>query len=352
MITNTGTYDITDLQAARFTTAADFGLDTIQAVLADDLQKHNMLVTEMVSDLCEVTTDRQRIYGTSVSGSMVEVDEYGKAPTQKNLVGSAVGFPLRKFQFNLGWTAEWFKRHTPADMAAAVLGAEQAHLMEITRQIKKAAYSNVNYTFPDFLVDNVPLYVKRFVNADSESIPNGPNGEVFDGATHDHYNANAGLTAAALLANVNEVIEHGFGGAVKLAISTTNEAAVRALTGFSAYTDPRLVYRVTDTPAQSLDISRLDNRAIGIFGGAEVWVKSWAIAGYAFAWDAASPQKPFVFRQDMAGGLQGLRIAATLDDYPLYSQFMEAEFGVGVWTRTNGAILDFVNGAYTVPTIT
>jgi len=351
MTTNTGTLDITDLQAARLISAADYGLDTIQQVLQADLAGHNERVNMMLSEMCELTADRQRIYGTSVSGAMVEVDEYGKAPTQKNVAGSAVGFPLRKFQFNLGWTAEWFKRHTPADMAAAVIAAETAHQMEIVRQIKKAAFSNVNYTFPDFLVDNVPLYVKRFVNADSASIPNGPNGETYDGATHDHYNANATLTAAAMLANINDVIEHGFGGAVKVAISTTNEAAVRALSGFNAYVDPRIIYRVTDTPGETLDISRLDNRAIGIFGGAEVWVKSWAIAGYQFAWDAASPQKPFVFRQDGAGGLQGLRIAATLDDYPLYSQFMESEFGVGVWTRTNGAILDHGNGAYTVPTI-
>ena len=54
--------------------------------------------------------------------------------------------------------------------------------------------------------------------------------------------------------------------------------------------------------------------AIGIFHGAEVWVKPWAIANFAFAWDAASPQKPLVFRQRTQTSLQGLRIAATLGD--------------------------------------
>jgi hypothetical protein len=31
---------------------------------------------------------------------------------------------------------------------------------------------------------------------------------------------------------------------------------------------------------------------------------------------------------------------------------MEAEFGVGVWTRTNGAMLYFGGTSYTDPTIT
>lgn len=351
MALQTGTYDIASLLEVRNVSAADFGLDTIQAVLEDDVQKHNALVTEMVSEMAEVSTDRQRLSGTSVSGEMSEVDEYGRSPTQKPVSGTTVGFPLRRFQYAIGWTRDWFQRHTPADMAAAVTAGERAHLSKITREIKRAAYLSANYTFPDFLIDGVSLAVKRFVNADSASIPDGPNGETYDGATHTHYNGSATLTASAFLANINDVIEHGHGSAVKVAISTTDEAAVRLLSGFNAYVDPRLVYRATDTPGQTLNISRLDNRAIGIFGGAEVWVKSWAIANYAFAWDAGDAMKPFVFRQDQSTALQGLRIAGTIDQFPLYAQYMQAEFGVGVWTRTNGAILDFANASYTDPTI-
>ena len=351
---STGTYNIDTLLATRFQSAAEYGLDTIQRVLEADVAAHNAVVADLVATLCEISADRLRKYGTSTDGDMVEVDEFGAAPSQSPKTGATVGFPLRSFQFNLGWTEKWLQTHTPADMAQAVLGAEKAHLRGIQREIKKAIYLSANYTFSDFLVDKVDLAVKRFINADSAGIPNGPNGETFDGSTHTHYDGAASLTAAALKANINDVIEHGHGGAVKVAISKTDETAVRALSGFVAYQDPRLmvpVYSSTGAPGQTLDISRLDNRAIGIFEGAEVLVKPWAIANYAFAWDADDPNKPLVYRQREQSALQGLRIAAVNSSFPLQAQFMEAEFGIGVWTRTNGAVLYFANATYADPTI-
>lgn len=353
MSTSTGTNDINTLLAARFQSVAEFGMDTVQQVLEDDIAAHNEIVNTMVNDLCELTTDRQRIYGTSVSGEMVEVDEYGKAPTQLNTPGSTVGFPLKLFQFNLGWTAKWMQAKTPADAVQGVLAAQKAHLRKIQVELKRAVYLSANFTHRDHLVDNVDLAVKRLVNGDGAAIPDGPNGETFDGSTHSHYNYAASLNATDLTTAINDVIEHGFGNAVRVAINKADETAVRALTGFVAYPDPRIIYRNSDTPGKTLDISRLDNRAIGIFAGAEVWVKSWAIASYPFVWDAGSPNKPFAFRQRTATALQGLRIAALNPDYPLYAQFMEAEFGVGVWTRTNGCVYYTASGvAYTDPIIT
>lgn len=351
MTQNTGTYDISTLLAARFQSVAQFGVDTVQKVLAADLAAHNTIVQQMVGDFCELTTERQRIYGTSAGGDMIEVDEYGRAPTQIAKPGATVGFPLKLFQYALGWTDKWLQVKTPADMAIATQAAEKAHLKQIQRQIKMAIYLSGNYTHRDHLVDNVDLAVKRFVNADSAAIADGPNGEAFDGTTHTHYDANATLTAVVLTAEINDVIEHGFGGAVRVAFNKADEAAVRALTGFTAYPDPRIVFRNTDATAQTLDISRLDNRPIGIFGGAEVWIKPWAIANYAFVYDAGSPMKPLAFRQRNQETLQGLRIAANLDTYPLHAQFMEAEYGIGVWTRTNGAVLYFASGSYADPVI-
>jgi len=351
MAPNTGTYDIATLLATRNQSAADFGLDTIERVLAADVAAHNAIVQEMVSDMCEVTTDRQRIYGTSADGDMQEVDEYGRAPTQRALPGDTVGFPLRLFQFNLGWTAKFLQSATPADLAIQVQSAEKAHLRGIQLQLKRAIFSNANYTFVDHLVDNVSLAVKRFVNADSAKIPDGPNGETFDGATHDHYQAEASLTAAFLTDIINNVIEHGHGNSVKVALNKADETAARGLSGFVAYPDPRIIYRNSDTPGQTLDIARLDNRAIGIFAGAEVWVKSWAIDNYPFVWDSGDPNKPLAFRQRAQQNLQGLRIAAENADYPLYAKFMEAEFGIAVWTRTNGAVLKTDNATWADPTI-
>jgi len=348
---NVGTLDISSLLAVQHQSVAEFGLDTIQKILANDLVAHNTLVNQMVADFCDMTTERQRKWGTSINGEMVEVDEYGRAPGQRFAAGATGGFPLRLFQFPIGWTEKWMQTHTPADMATAVQGAEKAHLKRIQTELKRAMYLSSNYTFQDHLVDKVDLAVKRFVNADSMQIPEGPNGEAFDETTHTHYDANNGLAAANVKATIEDVIEHGHGAAVKVAINKTNETAVKALSGFEAYQDPRMILRVTDAPGKTLDISRLDNRAIGSFEGAEVWGKPWALASYALAWDASSPDKPLAYRQRTQTSLQGLRVAAVNSSYPLTAEFMEAEFGLAVWTRTNGAVLYFGGAQYTDPTL-
>lgn len=353
MATNTGTYDISSLLNFRGPeTAAEFGLDTIAEVLQEDLAVWNQTVSEMVTDLAEITTDRQRVYGTSGAGEMQETDEYGKTSTQKAEVGDTVAFPLRLMQYNLGWTAKYLQVARPSDLAAQQINAEKAHWKRIQKEIKKAIYGPANYTYRDHLIDNVELDVKRFLNADGAGIPDGPNSETFDGSTHTHYDAVNGVTANALTDAINDVIEHGHGGAVKVGINKADESAVRALTGFVPFPDPRLIYRASDTPAQTLDISRLDNRAIGIFGGAEVWVKSWVLDNYYFIWDSAESGKPLAMRQREQEALQGLRLAFENADYPLYVKDMEAEFGFGVWTRTNGLVLYVGGGTYVAPTIT
>lgn len=347
----TGTHDISTLLASRDQSAAEFGLNNLQAIIARELEAHNRIAMTLVTDLAEFTTDRQRKYGISVGGDMYEVDEYGRAPTQVAKPGDTVGFPLKLFQYSIGWTRKWFESHTPADMAIATQAAERAHLRMLTRELKRGFLLSSNYTWDDFLVDGIDLSVKRLVNADSANIPEGPNNESFDGATHTHYIGEASLTAAFVTAAINDLVEHGHGQMVKLAISKTDETAFRALNGFVAYPDPRLIYRNSDTPGATVDITRLDNRAIGIFGGAEVWVKSWMPANYIFIWDAGSP-KPLVIRQRTNTAMQGLRIAGENDAFPLHAQYMEAEFGVGVWNRTNGVVYYFANATYADPTIT
>ena len=94
----------------------------------------------------------------------------------------------------------------------------------------------------------------------------------------------------------------------------------------------------------------MDNRAIGIFGGAEVWVKPWMPANYIFIWDAGS-DKPVVIRQRAGGSQPGLRIAGENDAFPLHAQYMEAEFGAAVWNRTNGVMLYFGDTSYSDPTL-
>ncbi len=154
------------------------------------------------------------------------------------------------------------------------------------------------------------------------------------------------MTAAGLTAAIATVVEHGHGERVIAAFHYSDETEVRALTGFVAAPDYRVI--PANNAAYTRDVTNpgsMYNRFIGIFGAAEVWIKPWSIADYCFVWDAGSPMKPLVLREDKVAGYQGLRLAATLDTYPLYAQYFEASFGYGVWTRTNGCAWYFASAS-------
>lgn len=351
MAQKTGTFDIQSLIATTDVTAVEFGVDTIAQVLAEDNANHNALVQEALSDIVAVTTDRQRKQGTSIGGDMLEADEFSRVPTQRESAGQLVGFPLRKYAYAIGWTRDWEKLRSPADFAIAQQAAQGANLRRIQYELKKALFTPTNYSYVDTFVDEATLAVKALINADSSSIQNGPNGETFDGTSHTHYNANSTLTAAAVQATIDDVVEHGFGGQVRVYISRTNEAAFRLLTGFIEAIDPRLTLNANaNESVRRLDYTRLDNRMIGYFGGAEVWVKPWMVANYLFAMDVASPAKPLCMRVPPAEA--GLHVVAEIDAHPLRAQYMEHSFGFGAWARTNGAVLYFANGSYSAPSLT
>ncbi len=350
MAVTVGNYSLTDLEEIKFQSVKAFGLNTIQEIINREIKVHNDLMIDMVSTLAEVTTDALRIYGTSPDGSMVEVDEYGRAPTVKQSFGGTVGFPLRRWQAAIGWTSDWFERKTPADLAHALIAAELGHKKAVIDEVKKAIFRSANYSSRDIWVDQVVLSVKRLVNADGDPIPNGPYGLTFDGSTHTHYLANATLTTAALDAAITTIMEHGHSGKIIVAFNYANEATVRALTGFIPLLDPRILQApsTATVPTGRLNQSDLYDRTIGIYGPAEIVIKPWVPANYAYIYDATGP-KPLAFRQRDSASLQGLRIPAEFDAFPLHAQYIHAEFGIGVWNRTNGAVLRFNNGTYADP---
>ena len=354
----TGTLGIDDLIANKFQSVAEFGENTIAEVLQRDLANHNVIMRDMLAPLADTTTDRQRIQGTSQSGEMIEADEYSRGPTQKETPGQTVGFPIKRYQYAIGWTRDYMLTRTPADIATAQITVQSAQVRRTIFELKKALFSPTNYTHVDMLIDGISFPIKALVNADGAGIPNGPNGETFNGATHTHYLGSATLTTGAVDSALNTVVEHGHGTDVRIHISKGNEAAFRALTGFVAFPEPQLVpgggatgfIPAPGTP--SLDISRLDNRAIGRYNGATVWVKPWMIDNYLFVAAYGGAARPFAFRERTEAALRGLRIAGEIDTFPLRAQYMQVEFGIGVWNRTNGAVLQFNNATYTAPTIT
>jgi hypothetical protein len=343
------------LAASNSVTIVQFGEDQAFAQIDAALAVHNALLLEGAGDLVEFSTDRLRRYGAVAAMTAAYVDEFGAVDTQKVAAGANIGFPLRKEQIAIGWTRNFMRTKTPADLAAQYTAAQDADRVFVFNAIQRAFLTATNTTgYLDRLVDNVNLPLRALLNADSTTIPLGPTGATFNGATHTHYLATASLIAANVSALIATVVEHGVDGQVRLYVNSAQEAAIRAMTGnFTPYMDARLIVADTVTRAAGgLSMTNVTNRAIGVFDAAEVWVKPWVLANYLIAIDVNPAKKPLVFRTRAGDtGLGNLGIAADHEHYPLRAQHMEREFGVSAWHREKAAVLFSGGGTYTSPTI-
>lgn len=348
-----GLQSIDDLLAIRFRSPLQLGLNTIAPVLERDMAIHNQLTTDMVSSFADVTDDYRRVYGSSDVLDMIEADEFSRAHTQKGQTGSEVDFPMRGYQIAIGWDRAYFQNATVADMAQTQISAQKGHIIRIRTELQKAIYQSSNYSFVDYRDTKVSLPVKRFLNADGANIPDSPFGNTFNPATHTHYLATAAASAADVNSLISTVLEHHIGGKPTVIINRADEAQFRALTGFQPYIDSRLTLNVNQNqPYARLNPFQADNRPIGLFGSAEVWVKPWALPSYWLMTDLSDQApRPLACRVRKGQTKIELKVMAQLDFAPLYAKYMESEYGFGVWTRTNGAVLYTGGGAYVDPVL-
>lgn len=376
-----GTLHVTDtLQSLRVAngTVATFGEDRAWEAVNALLIAHNRIMGELLQEFCVPTTERLWRYGGPDSVTMEELDSHGVPQAQKVSAGSTLGLPLRKYGAGLQWTRDYFKVALVSEFAAQLTALLTADVQRVQRQIKRALYTSTNYTFFDRLIDNAQLAVKALVNADSQPIPVGPNGETFNAATHTHFLATASMVAANVDSLILTVIEHRNAGNLYIVINQAQEAAFRALTGFVAYIDPRVIAAentVRPGPsARTLDVINVYNRPIGIYGGAEVWVKPWAVANYVLCYITGSDDlKPLGLRvrgtgpEGTGGGATGitagtpgnsnsegngdLQLTIDNDAYPLRAKAYYREFDLGVRNRVSAAVLYIAGGSYTNPTI-
>lgn len=353
----TGSMQLADLLANRIQSVAEFGESSFNEVLTNDLAAHNRNTAELMRDLAVTSIDRQRIAGdVGDETEMEESNEFTRPDTQMAGASSSLGFPLRFKTYGLSWTRRWFQLKKVADVAEQVVKSKKAHVRALARDMKKAIYGSTNYTFRDDLDAPVlDLEVKRFCNADSFPIPSGPNGESFDSSTHTHFTASQTLTAPDIAALVLNITEHGHVNDVRIVIALANVTAFSALSGFTAFKRADLILSNDEDQANQRLQNNPGNRPIGYFGEfATVWVKPWAVAGYAFCYAASDDKKPLVLRT-RNGQSPDLVVAAELEAYPMRAQYMESEFGVGCWNRTNGAVHQWtaaVDDVYEIPTIT
>lgn len=351
-----GTLQVADLLATTQPTIIAFGEDKVYQAIDDALTMHNALMRDKMQTLVgEVTIDRLRRYGGVSSMQMEETDEFNRVDVQKVTTGQNIGFPLRRGSIALQWTRDFMENHTPAELAEQFVAAQDADVMRVDRMISRAFFLPTNYTFVDRLVDELQLPVKALLNADGVQIPYGPNAASFNGATHTHYVGATTLTQAALSALIVNVTEHFTTGKPKVYISRSEEATVRSFTNaaggadvFVPYVDARILVADNTTRANgNLDMSNLMDRAIGVYGQAEIWVKPWIPSGYLLCWMDGGP-KPLVAREKYKGG-GDFRLDYDNDSHPLRARQLSRTLGMSVFNRHCAAVLFVGNATYTAP---
>lgn len=347
-----GTLMLSDLlvNQAGNQTVIEFGVDNMADLIRADLDAFNGIFREIVGEIAAPTVLRMENFGGAGSKHMYRAGEIARTPTQKVGAGYNVGYPLGKTQIAWGWDDEWFRRKRAVDAAKEVLANEAAHVRLAYAELQRSLFLSSNYSFVDEYEDPVlTLPVKRLANADGQQLPLGPSGQTFDGATHTHFLASATLDNAAATSLVNTVLEHRVTGDVRVVIAQADRADWEGLSNFKELADSRLVPTPGDV-RQTADLTRSDDLQIGFYGAASVWVKPYGLADYPFAYDRGA-DPPLRFRERTGVGLQGLRIAARNDLFPLHAEWMEAFYGFGVRNRVGAAVLYIGGGSYVEPVL-
>lgn len=355
-----GTLQIKDLLAANGQTVYQYGEDNAFQAIANELQQHNNLFAAMVGDFGLVTTtDRVRRYGANAAMKVEDLDEHGVGDAQKVTAGIDIGFPLRRKGLTVQWTLDYFRRVSTPEFAAQFTAAQNADLRGIETEVKRAIFTPTsNTTYKDRLVDNVTLPVRAFLNADSLSIPSAPDGTTFDGSTHTHYKgyASSAVAAADIKNLISNVTEHGVDGEVRLLINQAQEATIRGFSAsgeFTPFTDTRIVQGSGVTYAQgALDMININNRAIGVFGAAVVYVKPWVPANYYVALDSGdSNNAPLIMRQPLDAEFGQFRLVSDDENHPLRANMLAREYGIAPWQRQKVAVLYGGASTYSAPSI-
>ena len=326
----------------------------LAARFAEALAIHNRMFDAMAGDLCVMTDQAELPFAGADDAIIQELDEWGAADASKATSFGNVGFPLRIYGGTVQWTRTYFQTASAAEIASQLDAFATADIKLFQNVVKAVLFKNTNTSnYLDRLQTKRSYTLKALLNADGQSIPAGPSGQTFDGSTHTHYLGKAALNAANGQELLDTVIEHGIDGKLVYYIAKADEATVRGFAGFSAYVDARVtVVGAAQIGNQSLDVQNPDNRAIGVFGGAEVWVKPWVPANYQVAADIGGSEKPLGIRtrgKSLTSGMGSFQMLADNEIYPLRARNLGREYGVSAYGRHKAAVMKSNNATYSPP---
>lgn len=345
----TGTYDLEWLKAQRGTPVVKLPQAEVERIVETELTAHNARAEQMIAAYAERVSSRDGVDATGqlLTGEMERADENSRVRTQVNVAPQPAYFPLDRYQASVGFTADFLREATGNDLVLRLENAQARHRGSLIRAISERLLSPFSYQFQDYMDDNKLFTVNALYNADGVQPPVNGNLVSFNG-THTHYTGFTALTEANFRAVLNNVREHTDGN-VELHVAAADEGTIRTFPGFTAAIDAQIIPGSGVTTTRRSVGTNPNNRYIGRFEGADVLVKPWIPDHYAVAEDMDNPAL------GIRGGRRGigLYLAGTIATFPLQSDYLQADFGVGVRRRGAAAVAQFNSaaaGQYTDPT--
>lgn len=352
MALRTGTYNLTDLEGISNVNVIQFGLDNTLDAITGEYEAHNAVLQLALNEFVVRTIDPESAWGGGSQGDFQEVGDFGTGATQKATTPDRIGTPLNKYAFPVAWTQDYLYETTPAALAAIAKNVMTRDVVRYRVEMARAMFKPTNYVKMDRYGTQLAITIKPFVNADGATIPMGPNGQVFDGATHTHYMASATLTTTIADAAIQNLLEHGHGAGVRILVNQANVAAWTVLTGWTTILPATIIAPNNVQIGQgALDIGRVSDRLEGYYRGYPVYSRTYVPAGYFFVHAVGDNRKSMRLRVPRQTQLQGLRLESSEKVHPIYVQHHENRYGFSANERTNGVAVFTAGGAYVEPII-
>ena len=281
--------------------------------------------------------------------------EYGR-PDVKRAATEGHMLPIIPYDRMLGWTWDYLKKarmpQIEADIADAIKDARDMRRKKIlTRVLKRGDDSGVSVGLSS------SGYSAGFATDEGSTsvdfIPPAFGGTSFDD-THEHYvPISGGVFTAAVFTDVkDELREHGHEPPYEFVAGPSDEAVIKALTGFTPVAEWGVKYGLTqDVAMVSGATDGIGSYPIGVINDILVRIVAGMPQYYGFAWKSygkLSQRNPLRLRVEK--NKSALAVIAMPDPTagvglnPLQNLMLYMEFGVGVADRTNGTSR-YVNSA-------
>lgn len=287
-----------------------------------------------------------------------EIGEDGR-PLETRVAGKIdVGFPWRRYGWAVGWNYETFARMTLANLERNLADKQGGNAKRHIREQFKALFNNVNDTsYVD--EDWGATTIRRLANTDGTTYPTPYNS---DTAGDDNHYLTSGYAANALSATNNpfatlkaDIIEH-FGSATRVVAIINTAQRAEVMTDMPNFIDA-VVSGVTpgaDTAiANDLGVS-IPGTFLGVEADSGVWVyvndEGRVPANYIVAGAVGAPA-PLWRRVPRTPVLQGFKLEAEEETYPMFKRTYVDRFGYGVANRLSAAVMFLDAGStYVIPT--